>query len=160
MSGKSGRSHAKGKPIRRAAAQSLRFTIPSEYAAQRHVQAAIMRAVHDNNYDAESEYAIKLAVEEALINAIKHGNRLSHDKQVKVRASVGPRRTEIVIEDQGEGFDRGNVPDPTAEENICKCHGRGILLIESYMNRVEWTKGGRALKMVRENAGGAARAGE
>ncbi len=58
---------------------------------------------------------------------------------------------EIEIEDQGPGFDRASVPDPTAEENLCKCSGRGILLIEAYMNSVSWSHGGRRVHLVRYN---------
>ena len=56
---------------------------------------------------------------------------------------------EIIIEDQGEGFHRAHVPDPTAEENLYKCSGRGVLLIESYMD-AEWTDNGRRVRMVKE----------
>jgi serine/threonine-protein kinase RsbW len=62
-----------------------------------------------------------------------------------------PARAEIIIEDEGPGFDRKGVPDPTSDENLEKCSGRGILLIESYMDEVKWTNRGRRLKMVKRN---------
>ena len=55
------------------------------------------------------------------------------------------------MEDEGAGFDRASVPDPTAEENLHRCSGRGILLIEAYMSEVKWDHNGRRLHMVREN---------
>ena len=70
---------------------------------------------------------------------------------MKVSAKVSPRRFEIRIEDQGAGFNRKSVPDPTVAENIEKCSGRGILLIEAYMTEVSWDRGGRRLKMVKLN---------
>jgi anti-sigma regulatory factor (Ser/Thr protein kinase) len=57
----------------------------------------------------------------------------------------------IIIEDEGAGFDRSLIPDPLADENLEKCSGRGILLIESYMTEAKWTKGGRRLRMVMRN---------
>jgi len=57
----------------------------------------------------------------------------------------------IVIEDEGSGFARALVPDPTLEENLEKSSGRGIHLIEAYMNEVRWSRGGRRLRMVKKN---------
>ena len=52
---------------------------------------------------------------------------------------------------RGPAFERSCVPDPTADENLYKCSGRGILLIEAYMNSVKWDRGGRRVRMVKEN---------
>ena len=127
----------------------LRATIPSDYTAGRHVQERIIREVQDNGFAADSLFAVRIALEEALVNAIKHGNRLDPTKTVVVEARVSPGRAEIIIEDEGPGVDRTCVPDPTAEENLHKCSGRGLLLIESYMDS-QWTKGGRRVRMVKE----------
>lgn len=125
------------------------FTIPSDYAASRDVQIRIMEDVENNGFDPESVFAIRIALEEALVNAIRHGNRLDPRKKVHVEAQVTPGRAEIIVEDEGPGFDRGTVPDPTADENLCRPSGRGILLIESYMSDVTWERGGRRLRMVK-----------
>jgi serine/threonine-protein kinase RsbW len=127
----------------------IRATIPSDYNAGRDVQQAIMSEVLKHKFGTETVFAIRIALEEAIVNAIKHGNRLDPAKKVFVEAKVTPKRTEITIEDQGEGFQRGCVPDPTAEENLYKCSGRGVLLIESYMDS-EWSHGGRRVRMVKE----------
>lgn len=127
------------------------FKIASNFAAGHEVQLSILADVKKAGFDQHCFFAIKLALEEALVNAIKHGNRLDPEKTVVITASVTARRAEITVEDQGPGFERNNVPDPTWEENLEKCSGRGILLIESYMNRVRWDRGGRRLKMVKDN---------
>src|SRR4051812_1955012 len=127
----------------------VRATIPSDYIAGRDVQQAIMNEVLKHNFGTETVFAIRIALEEAIVNAIKHGNRLDPGKKVFVEAKVTPKRAEITIEDQGEGFQRHCVPDPTAEENLYKCSGRGVLLIESYMDS-EWSQGGRRVRMVKE----------
>jgi serine/threonine-protein kinase RsbW len=136
--------------VRRAKPSALRWTIPSDFGEGRMVQKEILAAVEEHSYSKDDTFAIKLALEEALINAIKHGNKLDPKKHVKIEASVTPKQAEIVIEDEGPGFDRKAVPDPTLDENIEKCSGRGILLMESYMNCVEWTKGGRRVRLVKK----------
>lgn len=130
---------------------SLRFTIPSDFAEGRTVQARIMDEVERNGFDEEAVFAIKLALEEALINAIKHGNKLDKNKVVHIQATVTPEQAEITIEDEGPGFNRASVPDPTSDENLERLHGRGILLMEAYMSSVEWSRGGRRIRMVRRN---------
>jgi serine/threonine-protein kinase RsbW len=129
----------------------VRITIPSDFTPARDVQKRILDLVKAQGFDGQSQFAIQLALEEALINAIKHGNKLDPAKNVHVEATVTPKQTEIIVEDEGPGFDRTCVPDPTAEENLAKCSGRGILLIEAYMHEVEYSKGGRRLRMVRRN---------
>lgn len=130
----------------------LIFTIPSEVAAGRNVHKTIMDRVEAQRYDEESIFAIRLALEEGLMNAIKHGNKHDRSKTVHVEAKVTPKATEIIIEDQGKGFERSCVPDPTADENLVKCSGRGLLLIEAYMDKVRYTKGGRCVKMIKNKA--------
>jgi len=127
----------------------LKFTIASDLDAKRQVQERIMQEVARCGYDADDTFAIKLALEEALMNAMKHGNKLDRSKKVHVQAKISRRRAEITVEDEGPGFDRRSVPDPTTEENLCKCSGRGILLIEAYMNKVIWSKHGRRVKMIK-----------
>ena len=127
------------------------FTIPSDYAAAREVQRQIMADVEGGGFNEDSTFAIRIDVEEALVNAIKHGSRLSPRKKVRVQSQVGGGKAEIVIEDEGPGFKRKGVPDPTADENLCRPSGRGILLIESYMTKATWDHGGRRVRMVKHN---------
>ena len=129
----------------------LSFTINSDFGAGRDVQKRIMDDVEKHGFNSESTFAIKLALEEALINAIKHGNKLDPKKKVHVEARVTPKQAEIVIEDQGVGFDRHHVPNPLEDCNLEKCSGRGILLMEAYMSRVEYTHGGRRVRLVKKN---------
>ena len=127
-----GRRAAGGaKPAAAAAADvRLTFEIRSELAAGRDVQTRILDALRDSGFEGNNFFAVNLALEEALVNA---------------------KRAEIMIEDEGPGFDRAAVPDPTTADNLEKCSGRGILLIEAYMNRVTWDRGGRRLRMVKLN---------
>lgn len=129
----------------------LSFTIPSDYAAGRDVQQRIMADVERAGFHPDSAFAIRIALEEGLVNAIRHGNRLDASKKVHVEAIVSPARVEIEIEDEGPGFDRTGVPDPRSEENLYRPCGRGLLLIESYMTEAAWDRGGRRLRMAKEN---------
>jgi serine/threonine-protein kinase RsbW len=134
-----------------AATGALSFVIPSDFTAGHEVQKRILDGVASHGFDDQSQFAIKLALEEAMINAIKHGNKLDPNKKVTIKAKVTPKMCQIVIEDQGPGFKRSDVPDPTAEENLEKCSGRGILLMEAYMSEVAWDRGGRRVTMMKKN---------
>lgn len=127
------------------------MTIGSSYADARDVQRLIREEIERAGFDADSQFAIKLALEEAIINAIKHGNKLDKNKHVHVEWNITPQTAEIIIEDEGPGFRRDSVPNPTDEPNLEKLTGRGILLIETYMSSVEWSKGGRKVRLVKHN---------
>ncbi len=129
----------------------LVFTIHSSHDAQLAAQEQILERVEKAGFTGREFFGIKLALEEALVNAIRHGNRLDPAKRVRIEARITAKKVEFLIEDEGPGFDRGGVPDPTADENLEKCSGRGILLIESYMSRVWWDRGGRRLRMIKEH---------
>ena len=130
---------------------TMKFIIESDLSQQREIQKRILDAVEDAGFTSDSVFAVKISLEEALINAIKHGNKLDPKKKVRIEASVSPSETEIIIEDEGPGFHRADVPDPTAEENLLKCSGRGILLMETYMDQVEYSKSGRRVRMIKRN---------
>ena len=125
------------------------IVFPSDYTRMREVQSQLVDAVAAHHFDDESIFAIKLALEEGLINAIKHGNKLDPAKTVTVDATVTDELAEFSIVDQGPGFVRVEVPDPTDEANLEKSSGRGLLLIEAYMTEVKYHDNGRRLHMLR-----------
>ena len=132
----------------------LKFTIPSLLAATRDVHKQIMAEIERHHYDEKSLFAIRLALEEGLMNAVKHGNKLDAGKTVHVEATITAKSVTITIEDQGPGFARCDVPDPCVKENLLKPSGRGILLMESYMDKLEYSEGGRRVKMMKRNEAG------
>jgi serine/threonine-protein kinase RsbW len=150
--GRGGRSGSPGQANN--GDSSFEFTITSNDSASREVQTKILSDVNRRGFSSNAVFAIKLALEEAMRNAIKHGNQFDSKKKVHIHAVVTSRQAEIVIEDEGPGFVRNGVPDPTLPENLEKCGGRGIHLIEAYMNVVEWTQGGRRIRMVKRNEPG------
>jgi serine/threonine-protein kinase RsbW len=96
-------------------------------------------------------FGIKLSLEEALVNAVKHGNHGDPCKCIQVRYRVTRQRADITIEDQGCGFDPGVLPDPLAEENIEKSNGRGILLMRAYMSSVVFNPQGNKVTLTKFN---------
>lgn len=90
---------------------------------------------------------ILIAVTEAVNNAIKHGNLSDPTKEVKLSVLDADNHLEIVVSDEGSGFDYTSLPDPTAPENIEKEHGRGIFLMSSLADEVEFENGGNTVRM-------------
>ena len=87
---------------------------------------------------------VGLAVREALVNAMKHGNGLESSKPVEVLFRVLPEGMEVSIRDRGEGFDPEEVADPTSPENLTRTSGRGLLIIRSFVDqlRIRRRRGG------------------
>jgi len=109
----------------------------------------ILPKLEANNFSQEDIFAIHLALEEAFINAIKHGNKMNPDKEVKIDYLVSPDKVEISMADEGNGFDPEAVADPRLGENLYKNEGRGLLLMQSYMDVVEFNERGNLVRMVR-----------
>ncbi len=95
-------------------------------------------------------FSIHLAMEEALVNAIKHGNRLDENKQVHVHCKIFDDRILIEVRDEGPGFQPEEVPDPTDDENLDTASGRGLMLIRSFMSSVEYKPPGNCVVMEKE----------
>lgn len=109
----------------------------------------ILPKLKANNFSQEDVFAVHLALEEAFINAIKHGNKMNPDKEVKIDYSVSSDKVEISMTDEGDGFNPEAVPDPRLGENLYKNEGRGLLLIQSYMDVIEFNERGNSVRMVR-----------
>lgn len=123
------------------------LTVPSDLAEVRRIQDDIESALQANRFAETDQFAVKLAVEEALVNAIKHGNQMDPAKTVRVSYSVTGDRFEIRITDEGPGFDPADLPDPTDDWNIEKPCGRGVLLIRSFMTSVDFVGRGNEVVM-------------
>jgi serine/threonine-protein kinase RsbW len=127
--------------------------IGSDTTEARRVQEEIEAALKAQQYSEHDIFSIRLAVEEALVNAIKHGNRMDRSKKVQVSYRVQPDHFEVCICDEGSGFDPQDVPDPTAEENLERPCGRGLMLMRHYMSEVSFTTPGNAVLMRKRRNG-------
>ena len=121
--------------------------IPSDPAEAMRVQTEIEQALLATQYGDHEVFGIKLALEEALVNAIKHGNQMDRTKTVRIAYRIETSRFEVLIIDEGKGFDPCDVPDPTAIENLERPCGRGLMLMRHYMTEVTFHGHGNAVQM-------------
>lgn len=102
----------------------------------------------DVNLPEEKHANIFLAVTEATTNAIIHANKCDINKIVTIDAYVENSKLIIKIKDEGEGFEPGNIPDPTEPENLLKDSGRGIYLMHVYMDEMEYIRTSSGMELV------------
>jgi serine/threonine-protein kinase RsbW len=94
-----------------------------------------------------------VALDEAFVNAVKHGNKNNPGKLLRITAELSPSEAVFTVEDEGEGFDVQQIPDPTDPANLFKTSGRGVLLIYNIMDEVEYSERGTRVKMVKRPEG-------
>jgi serine/threonine-protein kinase RsbW len=126
----------------------LRNTLPSDVNIVSPFVDQLMPFIARFRGRDESNFEIELALREALVNAIVHGNQEDPDKTVYVSCRCTPDgEVWITIQDQGHGFDVNTVPDPAAKENLFRAFGRGIYLMKSLMDEVRFEQGGTVVRM-------------
>jgi serine/threonine-protein kinase RsbW len=136
---------------------SVELHLPSDAAAGKRAVDELLARLKEHDWLENDIFGIHLAVEEALVNAIKHGNQYDDRKQVHFLFKVCGDRVLVEIRDEGEGFDPRNVPDPTEDVNLETPSGRGIMLMRNFMSRVEYNDAGNHVVMekVRHEGNGA-----
>ena len=110
-------------------------------------QTLVLEAMEQRGFDPACRFAVRAALEEALINAIEHGNGNDPTKTITVEYVVSRSSIIIEVEDHGEGFDLEAVPDPTRRQNMDIPSGRGILLMRSFMSEVDFYAPGNRVRM-------------
>ena len=133
--------------------QTTRLVLPSHIEAVADAAAAAADFVKRCGAGDDTAFGVDIAIREAVTNAVVHANRQDESKEVAVTFSSSPGALEIEVSDQGNGFDPASVPDPTDPANIMKTSGRGIFLIQNFMDDVQWTarpEGGTTLRMVKK----------
>jgi serine/threonine-protein kinase RsbW len=121
----------------------LRHTLPSDVNLISSFVDQLMRFISRFRTAEEENVEIELAIREALANAVVHGNQENPQKRVYVNCRCTlDGRVSIRIEDEGDGFEHSTVPDPTSPANRLRTHGRGIYLIRTLMDEVEFEQGG------------------
>jgi serine/threonine-protein kinase RsbW len=123
--------------------------IPSDTTEARRIQEDIERLLHARKASDQEVFSVRLALEEALVNAIKHGNEMDRSKKVYVSYRVLVDRLEVRITDEGKGFDPNDVPDPTDPMNLERPCGRGLMLMRHYMTEVEYNASGNSVSMAK-----------
>lgn len=133
--------------------QTTRLVLPSRIEAVADAAAAVTDFVKGCGLDEQVAFGVDMAVREALTNAVVHGNQEDERKSVEVIFGCGENALEIEIRDQGDGFDPASVPDPTEPANILKTSGRGIFLMRTFMDEVDWRArpdGGTTVRLVKK----------
>jgi len=135
------------QPPRDLGSPPVHVVISSDAAAARHVQDQVEQCLQATACHDHDLFSIKLALEEALVNAIRHGNQSDGSKTVQIAYRLLPDRFEVHITDEGAGFDPSEVPDPTALEHLECPGGRGLMMMRHYMTEVSFNERGNAVTM-------------
>ncbi len=119
-----------------AAGTTVKISVPSVIGLVDLVHGAAERMAEIAGFEEEDSLSVALAVREAVINAIKHGNRSNPDLTVDVTLTADDEGIRVQVRDQGNGFDPSCAPDPTSDENRLKPSGRGLLLVRAFVDAV------------------------
>ena len=129
--------------------EKIEFELPSDLALMNGVLQYLLERVAKLGVIAPEKSNLFIALDEAFVNAVKHGNKNDPTKLVRVGAELSPKEACFTIEDEGEGFDVQTIPDPRDPANLFKSSGRGVLLIYNIMDEVEYNAQGNRVKMVK-----------
>jgi serine/threonine-protein kinase RsbW len=111
------------------------------------VLGEVAAALESLGYAAEDRHAVRLALDEAIVNGLRHGNRGDAAKCVRLRCYVGPELMVAEVEDEGPGFNPAVVPDPNLPENFLQPGGRGVMIMRHYMSWVHFSERGNCVTM-------------
>ena len=127
--------------------------IPSDTSLGSEIIDEVMQALARHEWGPHDAFGIHLSLEEAIVNAIKHGNRFDEEKEVHVQIKLSPERLLMRVEDQGDGFNPDDVPDPTEDGRLDQPCGRGVMLMRHYMSDVQFSKRGNLVEMTKTRQG-------
>jgi serine/threonine-protein kinase RsbW len=135
-------------PSKHAHAESGSFQLRNSREEIDRAEDALLAVLTTRAYPDAAKFAVRLALEEGIVNAFKHGHKnLPATTPITFSFQVDDQFTRIDIIDQGPGFDPASVPDPTLEENLGKPSGRGLLLMRAYMSGMEHLGRGNHLRL-------------
>ena len=129
--------------------EKIEFELPSDLSLMNGVLHYLIERVARLGVIKPDRSNLFIALDEAFVNAVKHGNKNDPAKLVRITADLSPQEARFTIEDEGEGFDPATIPDPLDPANLFKTSGRGVLLIYNIMDKVEYNERGNRLTMVK-----------
>jgi serine/threonine-protein kinase RsbW len=132
--------------------EKIEFELPSDIALMNGVLQYLLERVAKMGHISMEGSHLFVALDEAFVNAVKHGNKNDPTKLVRVGAELSPKEACFTVEDEGEGFDVQTIPDPRDPANLFKSSGRGVLLMYNIMDEVEYNAQGNRVKMVKRPA--------
>lgn len=131
--------------------ENIEFELPSALSLMHIVLEYLMKRVEKLGVIKPEQSNLFVALDEAFVNAVKHGNKFDANKLVRITAEVSKQEAKFTIEDEGEGFDVHNIPDPLDPTNLFKTSGRGVLFIYNIMDEVRYNDRGNRLTMVKRS---------
>lgn len=131
--------------------EKIEFEFPSAISLMQNILDYLMKRVEKVGVINPESSNLFIALDEAFVNAVKHGNKFDANKIVRVSAEVSPKEARFTIEDEGEGFDVEAIPDPRNPENLFKASGRGVLFIYNIMDEVKYNERGNRLTMIKKS---------
>ncbi|HBR58498.1 MAG TPA: hypothetical protein DEA22_13680 [Blastocatellia bacterium] len=130
--------------------EKIEFEIPSAITPMQSILDYLMKRVEKVGVIRPEKSNLFVALDEAFVNAVKHGNKFNAQKLVKISAEISSQQARFTIEDEGEGFDMNAIPDPLDPENLFKSSGRGVLFIYNIMDEVQYNERGNQLTMIKK----------
>lgn len=112
------------------------YTLDSSLASINAAEETAQKVAAQAGFDDDESQKISMAVREAAVNAVLHGNAYDPKKKITLAFESTRKALVITITDQGKGLDPNNIPDPLAPENLLKQSGRGIFLMRAFMDEV------------------------
>ncbi|MEP6946287.1 MAG: ATP-binding protein [Acidobacteriota bacterium] len=131
--------------------ENIEFEFPSALSLMSIVLEYLMKRVEKLGVVNVERSNLFIALDEAFVNAVKHGNKYDSKKLVRIAAEVSKQEARFTIEDEGDGFDVNNIPDPLDPKNLFKASGRGVLFIYNIMDEVNYNDRGNRLTMVKKS---------
>lgn len=129
--------------------EKIEFELPSDLSLMNGVLHYLIERVAKLGVIKPERSNLFIALDEAFVNAVKHGNKNDHAKLVRITAELSANEARFTVEDEGDGFNVQDIPDPCDPENLFKTSGRGVLLIYNIMDEVEYNARGNRLTMVK-----------
>jgi len=139
------------KEIVQSRHEKIEFEIPSLISLMHSILDYLMKRVEKIGVVNSENSNLFIALDEAFVNAVKHGNKFDATKLLRITAEVSPKEARFTIEDEGEGFNVAEIPDPTNVENLFKTSGRGVLIIHNIMDEVRYNERGNRLEMIKKS---------
>ena len=127
-------------------------TFPSDMDTAHSLINEVMAVMRTKLWNAKDLFALELTLEEALANAVKHGNGSDPTKQVRFDCKSNQNMVYVRVEDEGSGFDPRRLADPREPENQMIESGRGVLLVTHFTTRAQWNERGNVVEFVKERS--------
>jgi serine/threonine-protein kinase RsbW len=129
--------------------EKIDFELPSDVSLMNGVLQYLIERVSQLGLIKPERSNLFVALDEAFVNAVKHGNHNDPRKLVRITAELSSKEARFTVEDEGEGFNVQEIPDPRDPSNLFKSSGRGVLLIYNIMDEVQYNERGNRLTMVK-----------